>query len=511
MVRLRCIISLSFCYFLFVTAHGQLVPFSLAAPNDADFSQLSIIDSTEYYALSKLKGLGGGKSNYALECYDRNFRIKWSNGIGLNENQNIIGLERVKGSMLVFISEHDLDQRLARLIVKVYSKSGKVLSDPVVAFENSINSWQDVPEKGRVSETIGERISSIQPIGFVSPLQYRYQIRRSPDSSRVLLYRYIHDQKGLISQVKLFDHNMQLLHVGLIPIDRGFTSYGFEPTTSAKVFLYKSNKGGKVAVIRYDLETNESEYLALEGASTQRENLKLVVESENKVCLYKLNKQGNALSGVSYTVYDFESSSIAPTIHYELTTSIKGKFENSESEEREHFQIIGAYHFINGERLVILEDQRVEAGGSPIESNRASHPKYWNSAAIGSVATGPLLFVFFDKGGNVKWAKERLKYQKVSHTDGLNSASTLVNVYSDRVECVYANTPKGLFLNQLHYFKIDFINGEMSDDKMFLNQERLVIARPYCGWRPGEQGGFIFVGKKGLLGKKSFIQEINFN
>lgn len=489
--------------------HGQLMPFSLSAPNDADYCQLSVIDSNAYYAVTKLKGLGGGKSEYVLEKYDDQFQKNWRLPIDLNKNQNIIGFESVNKNLLVFIGDHDLDKSVSKLIVNVYSREGKVLFDHVLAFENSIGSWQETPEKGQVSETVKEKIASIQPIGFVSPSQFRFHIKTSPDASCVLLYRYIQDQKGLISQVKRFDQNMNLLNVGLIPIDRGFTTYGFEPTNSSKIYLYKSNRSGKVAVIQYDLKTNESVYLALEGASSQRDNLKLVLESENRVCLYKLNKQVNALSGVSYSVFDFNKNEILPTAYYEISDAQKQTLHDLEAAE--YFQIEETYLTPGGERLVVLENQRVEVGGNPLESNRTSNPKHWNSAAVGSIVTGPLFLVLFDDNGVAKWSKLLTKSQKVSHTDGINSASTMLNISGNSMELVYAFTSKGLFLNQLHYTKANLLNGEVTVDKNISNPEKLVVARPYCGWRPRFGGGFVFVGKKGLLGKKSFIKEINFN
>ena len=123
---------------------------------------------------------------------------------------------------------------------------------------------------------------------------------------------------------------------------------------------------------------------------------------------------------------------------------------------------------------------------------------------IGRVKAGLLILFVFNKENKLIYKKGIVKNQDIDATDGLNTISYSVNhdANNNFLQLVMAEEGKSTTLNQIRFMEIDYVNAKIRRDFKLSNPEKLVISRPFTLFK---NNMIYFVGKKGLLAKKTYL------
>ena len=108
----------------------------------------------------------------------------------------------------------------------------------------------------------------------------------------------------------------------------------------------------------------------------------------------------------------------------------------------------------------------------------------------------------FNKDNKLLSLHNFLKNQDIDATDGLNTISYYLIPRDSSFEIVMSHARHGGTLNEIQFIHFDYINDKVLDDKFMENPEKLVLTRPYM---VNEENILYFVGRKGVLGKKTFL------
>lgn len=511
--RLRYCAVLLFFLGAFEGVHGQVEvsEFFLSANDEPTLFQRAIQTEKGGVYLTKKKGNEWGKSEYLLSLLSSNFSLTWQDGIKLGPTEDIVLLEVINNEVLVYKNQHDLMKKRAILSLERFNLASGQRSGTQELANYVVNEWQDYSAKGSVKLHLQDMIEAKQVTNYVVPLNYQFHISRSQDKSKLLVYWYNHSQKDLRCHMKLFDGSYSLLSEGDVPIDRGFVSHGVQLNNRGDVYIYKVNKVGKVALVQYDLSNKTHKYLSIEGASSARSNLKIVLKNDDEVYLAMLNKKGGVLQGVSYVKFDFLKEEVAlphyQDFNYTMRSQILSEQEHKGYTERDdwkYFEIATFKMHDDGSAIIILEERRMESQVFVYDDQAINHLDLWQPQE-GMLSLGTVLLLKFNEVGDMVWFQSIVKNQENNLQDGMKASSFVYHESGDRSWVLFASGK--LFYNELNLVEINQISGEKQKDVSLKNPEKLVIQRAYTTWR---DDGLLIVGKKGVMGKKSMLKKFLF-
>ena len=514
------ILLLAFISWCVVAQTNELelsMPFSLKATLEPDgVTKSFMINDSEWISLSKTNGAVGTASVFQLEKYDLNLKKKWSKKILLEKSERVIQLFTNNETVQVFISVANLESNQSSLHVREYSIANGSLLTKNELVQVKVRDWVEGQNKGSVKESFTNAVLSKQESSFVEPLNYQFYIEQSSDKSKTLIYRYDYAQRTLVAQLWTFDSALSPLEKGLVPIDKGFVSYGFKINNAGSSYLYKVNTSGKVAVIQYDLKTKESKYLTLEANSSTRDNLTLFIEEDEIIYLAKLNKENEQLTGVTITKMDFKEEKIVDSYYHGIGENFKNKVENElakagvrRKEDWQHFMITDfIIDPVNGFTFV-LEERYLEVGGHAYDGSEMNDIKKWRPATIGQIHCGTVIIMRFDHDGKFLWENVLAKDQKANLNEGINSISYVFSEFDNAYHFLWTTSRSGILNTKLYYQQVNANTGKTEVINEIKNPEKVVMSRIYSFFTP--QNSIVIVGRKGIIGKKSILSKYKLN
>ena len=507
--------------FLNLEAFSQVLktslPFSTATPFiDPDGRKVSLkLNADEFVILSKVKGNLHGESVYQLEKYDKDLVQKFKLQLICPHEEEFRKMFFNGKDIFLFSIIHDDTQKKSTLVAYTFDVLTGEKKSQTILNEQTVSEWMEVQAKGAVKTTFENEICSSLAKNFTTPFDYQYQIQYSPDKTKLLVYIFDYSKKNLQVKLKVFDNNLKELQQGIIPIDNGFINYEISINNKGDIFILNSERTGRIVVIQYNLTTKVNKLLDIQNASTNRSSLNLQVFSDNEVYLSCINTADNKLAGVMYAKFDFKQNTIERLNFHDLSEGIKQTVQVMRSSNK---NLTGEENWLNYEivkfevneyeKIIIVLEKR-EIIGSGINGNTYSsltvnNPKNWFERSVKVNTEGILLFSF-NKDDELLWENFYQKSQVNDVVMGITASSFAFHVTDDgRLRMFYPSyESSGGVYNVINYIEWDELTGNKTKEMRAPNHEGISMLKDYTVWW---EDRVVVIGRKGLFGKKSFMQ-----
>ena len=497
----------------------KTIDFKIATPYlEPDGRDLAVkINEKEFVSLAKVKGGIFGESIYQLEKYTRDLGVLFSVQLKVPLEEDFFKMVLAGDRLRLFTVVHNT--RTFTTLCKVYEYSivdGSLAKEKVL-HEFKVNPWSQDMGKAMVDESFTSTINACQPRDFVIPLEYTYQIQFSPNNHKFILYIYDYSQKNLLVQASIYDDELNLITKGMVPIDNNFINYGLHLNNRGEVFILNADKIGRVALIRYNMETKDNVFLDIASSATKRYNFKLKFLNDDEVYVMNLSSRSNKLTGFMYSKFNFKEKAIDKINHHDLseglqqTSKILRSSNKSYSAEDnwENYNITDLYLNEYEKIIVVLEKQKIESAMFNFQPNTVNNVANWYEKT-GRVNTGPLILYSFNKEDVLLWENYHLKEQSNDLTAGMLSSSHSMTITDDgKLLMVYASASNatGLY-NEINYLLFEEASGSKLKNIKLDNTDGLSILKDYTIWF---DDAVVMAARKGVFGKKSNLVRYNYN
>ena len=517
---LRFLVAHVFLVLVSVESFSQVlnktIPFNIGtAYLEPDGRDLSLkLNNDEFITLAKAKGGVMGTSSYVLEKFTKDFKSVFKVALTAELEEDFFKLTFYQNTLRLFSTIHD--SRTLTSKCKIYDYAildGKLIRDKIIA-ERSIGAWSPAIGKAVVEEDFTTAIASAQPRSFVTPLEYIYQVRFSPDQKKFILYIFDYSQKYLIAHATIFDQELNVLSKGMIPVDNNFINYGIYINNKGEQFILNVDRGGRIALIKYNMETKDNVFLDISSSSAKRYGFKVEFLNDDEVYVFNLASRSEAFAGVMYSKFNFNEKVVAKLNYHELSegmiqTSTALRHSNSDFQGTDdwlNYVISDVYLNTYEKIIIVLEKQYIESAAFHYQSSTVSNADNWYEKS-GRVITGPLMLFSFNKDDVLLWETYSLKEQSNDISAGILSASYAMNITdAGKIQMVYASGSKGLY-NEINYMEFEEASGSRIKNIKIDNIEGLSVLKDYTVWF---DDSFIVGARKGLFGNKSFLVRYNF-
>ncbi len=503
-------VSLSFLGF------GQIlksVPFELGGQIEPSFVPKLVKDSNKLYSIARIKGKPNKDTDYSLVCRDTSLTTLWTQTYHNLHNSEITHFEINEEEVRLFTNTYDKDSSISHLIMDRWLKvDGQKVSRDTI-FTNHIKPWYGKQSKGRVKQTFENALLSIQYNKYTTPLEYRVEMSESPNKKILLSYIYDYSRPKLYIKTRLYNKDLTLLKEGEIPVDNYYTSYGLNVNDEGKLILYKANENGRVVAIRYELTDSTYRYVGLYTANSTRDNLTIVQQDSSHMYMAKLNRKNEAFVGITYSKFNFEEEKIDETRYQALDQNFKNEILEQMKKSKipnidkhwYHYELTDFFIDADSNKIVLVEERNIVSNHFNYSPEEVEDLDWWFPKE-GRVKGGNIIVMAFDKDNKLLSLHNFLKSQEIDATDGLNTISYYLIQRERTFELVMSHTRNGGTLNELQFIHFDYVNDKVISEQYLDNPEKLVLTRPYM---VNEENTLYFVGRKGLLGKKTFLVKYN--
>jgi len=513
MIRLLTVFLLFGIFSSYAQVQTKSNVFSIASSNLETSKQIACIPAGNdfFISISKVKGGISGSSDYVLEKYDLNLQLKYSVPLVVPQEEDYKELHLIDNQLYMFSEIHDIINKKKALKVYVFNAdNGTKLFDKTI-HEQTVGPWLAGLSKGASKETFEMAISASLPANFNTPLEYQYTIHFSPDKKSVLIYTYDYSQKSLIAFAMVTDIKFNILSQGNIGIDNNFINYGIYINNRGELHILNCDKIGRIVLIRYNLTTKDNVFLDIQSSITKRDGLVLQFLNDDNVYVANTVTTNKKLMGVMYSKFDFRENVVdklnVHDISQGLTQTAKALRATNKSvaadENWINFQItdfiVNEYEKI----IIVIEKRDIEVINYSYDAGSVNDIKNWGEK-VGKVSAEAIILLSFNKDDDLLWENYYLKSQVNDISAGVLSASFSMNVSDEgKIRMVYANSDNatGVY-NQIHYVEWNELNGSKTKDLALQNDEGVSALRNHIVWW---QTKLMVVGRKGLLGKKSFV------
>jgi hypothetical protein len=469
------------------------------------------ISDTEFVTLTKVKGSNSGPSDFVLEKYDLTLKTSFKIPLITDVNEDYKDLY-FDGNDIVLLSViHNMDQKVSKLMAYGFDRTSGAKTWEKVLDNFKVTPWVAIKYKGSSKQTFENAIGSCLPQNFVTPLQYQYEVKFSPDSNKILTYIFDYGQKNLMAKVKVFDKKYNVIDTVQISIDNNFINYGIFPNNKGELFILNIDRMGRIVIIKYTIKTKAVQLLDMQYASSHRESLKLHVFSDDEVYLANINTGNGKLVGVMYSKFNFSTNLVEKINYHEISESLRQTIttmratnksmkgdENWLNYEITDF-IVNRYEKI----IIVLEKREFSSPGFLYDPTAVNDVENWQERE-GRLNTEGLIMFSFNANDEIMWENYYAKLQSIDLVAGLISTSFVFdNSMENELRIVYASSDNatGIF-NLINVVEYDELSGNKIKDIPLQNDEKLTFLRQYTLWW-GDR--LVLVGKKGMLGKKSSI------
>ncbi|HSZ24851.1 MAG TPA: hypothetical protein VK766_03990, partial [Cytophagaceae bacterium] len=301
------------------------------------------------------------------------------------------------------------------------------------------------------------------------------------------------------------------LQKGVFFIDNGFINYGIYPNNKGDLYILNSERTGRIVVIQYNLKTKDVKLLDIQNASTNRTSLNLQVFTDNEIYISCINTSGNKLSGVMYAKFDFRQSTIEKLNFHDISVGLQQTVQIMRSASKnlsgqENWLNYEIVHFSVNEYekiILVLEKREIIAPNYNYNTLAVNNPKNWVER-VAKVNTEGIFLFSFNKDDELLWENFFQKSQGNDISMGITGSSFSFNIADDgRLRMFYPSydNSAGIY-NVINYVEWDELTGNKTKELKAPNDEGMSMIKDYTVWW---EDAVIIVGRKGILGKKSFI------
>lgn len=504
-------------FFLTLDAYTQVLkttlPFSTATPFiEPDGRRLTLrIGEEEFVLLSKVKGGLTGESGYQLEKFDKNLGQKFKIPLTCSSDEDYKELFYNGTDIILFSVIHNESQKKSKLMAYFFDPASGAKKTEKVLQERTINSWMEVQGKGSVKTTFDNEVISSLSRNFTTYFEYQYQIRYSPDKKKILVYAFDYSQKNLITEARIFDTELNELQQGLFSIDNGFINYGIYPNNKGELYILNSDRTGRIVVVLYNLQTKVNKLLDIQNASTNRSSLTMQVLSDYEVYIACINTAAGKLAGVMYAKFDFKQNTVEKLNFHDISVGLQQTVQTMRSvnknlsgqESWTNYEIVN-FNVNEYEKIIlVLEKREITGTAFTYNSMAVNNPKNWNEKTVKVNTEGVILFSF-NKDDELLWENFYQKSQVNDVVMGTTGSSFAFNITDDgRIRMFYPSyeSSSGIY-NIINYVEWDELTGNKTKEMKAPNDEGVSMITDYTVWWEDQ---VVVVGRKGLLGKKSYI------
>ncbi|MBC7449935.1 MAG: hypothetical protein H7259_00445 [Cytophagales bacterium] len=467
----------------------------------------------DFITIAKMKGGVSGKSDFAIERYNgSNLIVKWQKVISIDGSEDFKDLY-YNGKDVVLLSViHDEAEKKTKLLAYAYSieNGSEVWKKDLETY--SVGTYLENEHRGKVKESFIDIICEHTKPSFVTPFEYKHNIRFAPDESKFVSYVFNYSESSLFANVCIYDQAGNILTKGKVTIDNGYVNYGMYINNKGELFVVNANKGGKINVIRLDLTTKQFSLIEMPGSSYQRDELMVHFVNDDELFVGAIDVYEDKLVGVTFGDFNFADMALEKHMFDKFDDAVKnivieGRKTNKLTKGEESWTDYDLSHFFINEHeevIMVLEKRVLYADGYPHITPGAFDKKH-QVELDGHVHAEGILLLSYAKDETRKWVQYIAKNQVYAATDGLNTISYVIdNTHASNLRIMYASSAAmdaSVFnINLVH---IDRSNGKKVKEAMLPNEAKLMIVRDYTIW--DENDKIILVGRKGLLGKTSAI------
>lgn len=469
----------------------------------------------DFITLAKAKGGLNGPSDYLLERFDFSLNVKYSIPLRVSPDEDFLELFANDKDIILLSVIHDMYKKASTLKAYIFDLATGQLKEEKPLQESPVKPWAEVKYKGAVKESFTESMEACNNLNFITPPDYKYYIQFSPDRSKFVAYLFDYSQKNLFAKSALYNTSLELLSEGVVPIDNNFVNYGLYPNNRGEIYILNVDKLGRVVLIQYNLSSKDHKLLDVQYSSTNRESLRLKMLNDDVVYVANTNVQEGSLVGVMYAKFNFKSNLIEKLNYHEISTGLKqtvstAREVNSYLQNEEDWRNYEITDFIMNEfeKIILVLEKRENGGGAFFyDGGSVQDIKRWNEK-ISKVSTEGVLLFSFNMNDELLWENFYVKSQIIDVTGGFTSSFTLDNTAEGKLRMVYAGSENpGGILNQIKFVEWDEYNGNRIKEIVLEDDNKLSIIRNYAlFW----EDKLVVVGRKGLLGKKTFMNLYKF-
>ena len=319
----------------------------------------------------------------------------------------------------------------------------------------------------------------------------------------------------MIAQATVYDQDLKVLSKGVVPIDKNFINYGLHINNKGELFILNVDRGGRIALIKYNMETKDNVFLDIASSASKRYSFRLKFLNDDVAYVFNLSSRAEKFSGVMYSKFNFNDKLVEKVNHQDLSegmiqTATVLRQHNKDYEAVDDWLFyeisdvcINAYEKI----IVVVEKRKIESAVFTYTTNSVAALDNWYEKA-GRVLTGPLLLYSFNADDVLLWETYCLKKQSNDITAGLLSASYTMNITDKgKITMTYASSSSanGAY-NEINYLEFEELSGSRIKNIKLENKEGLSLLKDYTVWF---DNSFVVGTRKGLFGNKSFLVRYN--
>jgi len=466
----------------------------------------------DFVTIAKLKGGITGKTDFAIERNDgSSFKVLWSTLVSVAASEDFKDLY-FNGKDLVLLSVIHLEvEKKTQLVAYGYDvKTGSMIWTKELE-SYTVAPYVEVEHRGAVKESFIDIICEHTTPSFVTPFEYKHNIRFSPDESKFVSYVFDFSQHALAANIVVYDNAGNALKKGKVTIDPGYVNHGIFINNRGEIFIVNVN-GGKVNIIRLDLDTHDFKIVEIPGSNYKKDELITQFIDDDRVIVGAVELFEEKLVGVTYAIANF--------VTLELDKHVADKFDaavfTKVSEGRKTLKSIkGEENWIDYDLshmfvsetdgvILVLEKRSMYADGYPHIAPTAFDKKH-QVEVNGHVHAEGIIVFSYGKDNVRKWVQYIAKNQVYPSTDGLNTISYVIdNSHHTNIRIMYATSESmDGSITTINLTHIDRATGKIAKETVLPNDAKLMLVRDYTIWEENDK--LIVVGRKGVTGKGSAI------
>jgi len=469
------------------------------------------VSSSEFITITKTRGGLSGVSEFALQKYDLTLKPKFTTVLAAESNEDYKDVY-YNGTDIILLSViHNTNNQESKFMAYGFDFNTGAKKWDKELDKSKVAEWVAIKYKGVVKESFENCVGSCLSKNFVTPVQYQYYVKFSPDSSKMISYIFDYGQKNLIANIQVYDKSLAVVDTAHINIDNNFINYGIYVNNLGELFIMNVDRLGRIVLIKYNIKTKENKLLDIQYSSSNREGLTLQILNNDAVYVANVTVSGARLTGVMYSKFDFKTNLVEKINYHELSEGLKQTIHTMRSSNKslkgeENFLNYELTHFLLNQYekiVIVLEKREIYSPGYTYDPGGVNDPQKWAEKTAKANTEGVMLFSF-NKDDELIWENFYLKSQNVDVTNALTTTSfSFYETEESQLRMIYASSDNAAgILNVITYVEWDGVSGNKIKDIPLQNEEGLGLIRNYTIWWDDK---LILVGRKGLLGKKSVI------
>lgn len=467
----------------------------------------------DFITLAKLKGGIAGKADFALERnHGGNFSVLWSKTISVTPVEEFKDMYFNGKDLIILSVIHDEAAKLTKLLSYGYN-----VQDGTELWKKELESYPIKPylesdHRGSVKESFIDVICEHTTPSFVTPFEYKHNIRFSPDEGKFVSYVFDFSQRSLIANVSVYDNTGKQLSKGTVTIDMGYVNHGIYLNNKGEIFIINANGVGKVNVIRMNLETRAFDVVEIPGSNYKKDELMVQFVNDDVLYVAAIELSQEKIIGVSYSRANFTSMTLDKNNFDRFDEAVlnkvtEGRKTNKAIKGEENWLDYDLSHvFISAQEevILILEKRSLYADGYPHIAPGTFDKKH-QVEVNGHVHTEGIIVLSYNKDAKRNWVEYIAKNQVYPSTDGLNTISYVVdNSHPSDIRFLYATSESmDGSITTINVIHINRSTGKKVKEVVLPNESKLMLVRDYTIWE--EDDKLILVGRKGIMGKASAI------